>query len=129
MLAVLALRVPARYGRLGPAPKLAVALMNWGPCLAFAPNLQVKDLAEVMAESTDKRGVLPARAVARAAETVNRAVWPMLHDNVAFELLQSLQRHFQGMTVEPSGLGVVNKTGGVPALRAAMPPAEAQAAA
>ena len=32
-------------------------------------------------------GVLPARAIACAAETINRTVWPVLHDDVALEFL------------------------------------------
>src|SRR5581483_10513263 len=52
--AVLAIRVPVCYGRLEPATKLTVALMDWRPRLAFPGDLQVKCLAEVMAESTDE---------------------------------------------------------------------------
>src|SRR5579871_3777601 len=81
--------------------------MNRRPCLTLAPDLQVKDLADVVAESTDEGGVLPARAVARAAEAIDGAVLPTLHDDVALELLQSLQRYFQRMPVQTSRLGVV----------------------
>src|SRR5579883_1250745 len=105
--AVLALRVPGCYRCLDPATKVTVALMNRRPCLTLAPDLQVKDLADVVAESTDEGGVLPARAVARAAEAIDGAVLPTLHDDVALELLQSLQRHFQRMLVQTSRLGVV----------------------
>src|SRR5579883_2589667 len=60
-----------------------------------------------MAECRDERGVLPARAVAGAAEAINRAVWPMLHLHLALELFQSLESHLHRMPVQASGLGVV----------------------
>src|SRR5579864_4661953 len=99
MLAVLALRVPARYRRLDAATEVAVAVMNRRPCLAFASHLEVKKLAEVVTKSTDECGVLPARAIAGTAETVNAAVRSRLHNDVALELFQGLERHLQGMPV------------------------------
>src|SRR5579883_171435 len=87
--------------------QVATGVLTRRPCLTLAPDLQVKDLADVVAESTDEGGVLPARAVARAAEAIDGAVLPTLHDDVALELLQSLQRHFQRMLVQTSRLGVV----------------------
>jgi len=65
-----------------------------------------------MAQSGNERGVLPARAVAGAAEAVNAAVWPPLHAHVPLELLQSLERHLYGMAVEAAGLGVVVRGAG-----------------
>src|SRR5438067_11439850 len=60
-----------------------------------------------MTERSNKCGVLPTRAVTRATETIYSAVRLPLHEDVALELLQGLQRHFEGMTVQTTRLRVV----------------------
>src|SRR6266404_3295266 len=86
------LRSPARDGRLGAPTELSIGFIEWAPRLALAVHLQLKQLSQVMAQSGKKRGILPARAVAGTAETINAAVWPLLHLHVALELFQSLER-------------------------------------
>ena len=80
--AVLAVGAPARHGGLGTSTELAVRFMNWAPCLILAPHVQVSQLPQVMTQSGDERGVLPSGPVAGAAETIDAAVWPPLHNNV-----------------------------------------------
>src|SRR6266699_451923 len=53
-----------------------------------------------MAHGSNEGGVLPAWTVTGASEAVNTPVWPPLHLHVSFELLQSLERHFQRMPVQ-----------------------------
>src|SRR6266566_1341772 len=65
-----------------------------------------------MAHGSNEGGVLPAWTVTGASEAVNTPVWPPLHLHVSFELLQSLERHFQRMPVEATELGVVMRGAG-----------------
>lgn len=61
---VLPVRVPTRDRGLGAAAEGVVRLMQGAPSLAFAPHFQVEQLSQVVAQSRNERGVLPARAVA-----------------------------------------------------------------
>src|SRR5437762_12976154 len=65
-----------------------------------------------MAQSSNKGGVLPTWTVAGATEAINAAVWPPLHQDIAFELLQRLQRHFERVTVQATWLSVVVSSAG-----------------
>src|SRR5467141_850492 len=103
---VLPFRSPACDGRLGAPTELRIGFIKRAPCLALAAYLQLKQLSQVMAQSGSERGVLPARAVAGTAETINAAVWPLLHLHVSLELFQSLKRDFERMPVQSAGLGV-----------------------
>src|SRR6266699_6058530 len=109
---VLPFRSPACDGRLGAAAELRIGFIQRAPCLALAAYLQLKPLSQVMTQSGSERGVLPARAVAGAAEAIHAAVWPLLHLHVALELFQSLERDFERMPVESAGLGVVVRGAG-----------------
>src|SRR5438477_5495286 len=97
--AMLALRAPARDRRLGAPAELAVGLVQRAPHFAFALHFEIKDLTQVMAESGNEGCVLPAGAVPGAAKAIDAAVGPTLHDDVALELLQCLQRHLKRMPV------------------------------
>src|SRR6267378_4783109 len=101
---VLPFRPPACDGRLGAPAELRIGFIQRAPCLALAAYLQLKQLSQVMAKSGSERGVLPARAVAGTAETINAAVWPLLHLHVALELFQSLERDFERVSIESAGL-------------------------
>src|SRR5881227_2762339 len=65
-----------------------------------------------MAQGSNEGGVLPAWTVAGASEAVNTPIWPPLHNHVALELFQSLERDFERMPVESAGLGVVVRGAG-----------------
>src|SRR6185437_5452644 len=112
MGAVLPLRAPACDRRLGASAELGIRFVQRAPCLALAAHLQLEQLPQIMAQSSNERGVLPTRAVAGTAETINAAVWPPLHLHVALELFQSLERNFERMPVEPAGLGVMVRGAG-----------------
>src|SRR3989454_9853127 len=112
MGAVLPFRSPACDGRLRAPTELIIGFIKRAPCLALAAYLQLKQFSQVMAQSGSERGVLPARAVAGTAETINAAVWPLLHLHVALELFQSLERYFERMPVQSAGLGVVVRGAG-----------------
>src|SRR5581483_3025501 len=107
MSTMLPLRSPACDGRLGAPTELGIGFIQRAPCLVLAAHIQLEQFSQVMTESGNERGVLPARAVPGAAETIHAAVWPLLHLHVAFELFQSLERDFERMPIEPAGLGVV----------------------
>src|SRR6266513_6412626 len=109
---VLPFRSPACDGRLGAPAELRIGFIQRAPRLALAALVQLEQLSQVMAQSSNERGVLPARAVAGTAETVHAAVWPLLHLHVAFEFFQSLERDFERMPVESAGLGVVVRGAG-----------------
>src|SRR6266513_653406 len=109
---VLPFRSPACDGRLGAPAELRIGFIQRAPCLALAAYLQLKQLSQVMTQSGSERGVLPALAVAGAAEAIHAAVWPPLHLHVAFELFQSLERDFERMSVQSAGLGVMVRGAG-----------------
>src|SRR5437879_743383 len=109
---VLPVRTPACDRGLCAPTKGIVRLMQRAPGLAFAPNLQIEQFSQIMAQSRDERGVLPARAVAGTAEAVNTPVWPPLHRHVALELFQGFERNLDRMPVESAGLGVVVRGAG-----------------
>src|SRR5207237_7946842 len=73
MGSVLPFRSPACDGRLGAPAELRIGFIEWAPRLALAAYLQLKQLSQVMAQSSSERGVLPARAVAGAAEAITAA--------------------------------------------------------
>src|SRR5436853_429242 len=106
------LRPPACDGRFRAPAELGIGFIQRAPCLALAAHVQLEQLSQVMAQTSNERGVLPARAVAGTAETIHAAVWPPLHLHVAFELFQSLERDFERMPVESAGLGVVVRGAG-----------------
>src|SRR6266446_304065 len=112
MGSVLSLRSPACDGRLGAPTELSIGFIEWAPRLALAAHIQLEQFSQVMAESGSECGILPARAVAGTAETINAAVWPLLHLHVALELFQSLERDFERMPVQSAGLGVVVRGAG-----------------
>src|SRR5438067_13095969 len=105
MGSVLPLRSPVCDGRFRAPAELRIGFIKRAPCLALAAHVQLEQLSQVMAQTSNERGVLPARAVAGTAETIHAAVWPPLHLHVAFELFQSLERDFERMPVESAGLG------------------------
>jgi hypothetical protein len=90
---MLALRSPAGDRDFHPPTELGVGFNYREPSLAFAAHLELEQLPQVMAESRNKGGVLPTRTVSGALEAIDTAIWPTLHNNVALEFLQSLQRH------------------------------------
>src|SRR5690242_8875226 len=104
---VFAVGAPTRKWTLRPATEVSITLVHRTPGLTLTAYLQIKELAQVMTERSNKSGVLPTRAVTRATETINSAVWLPFHEHVALELLQSLQRDFERMTVQPTGLRMV----------------------
>src|SRR5437879_5897091 len=106
------LRSPVCDGRFRAPAELGIGFIQRAPCLALAAHVQLEQLSQVMAQSGNERGVLPARAVAGTAEAIHAAIWPMLHLHVALELFQSLERDFEGMPVESPGLGVVVRGAG-----------------
>src|SRR6266516_1668218 len=85
MSPVFTIRPPTRDRRLGTSAELPVRLMHRAPCLACAAHFQIKKLAQVMAQSSDERRILPARAVSRATEAIDTTVGPPLHNDVALE--------------------------------------------
>src|SRR5215472_12937254 len=99
------LRSPACDGRFRAPTEPGIGFIQRAPCLALAAHVQFEQLSQVMTESCNERGVLPARAVAGTAETIHAAVWPLLHLHVALELFQSLERDFERMPVESAGRG------------------------
>src|SRR6266567_4320240 len=106
------LRSPVCDGRFRAPAELRVGFIQRAPCLALAAHVQLEQLSQIMAQSGNERGVLPARAVAGTAETIHAAVWPLLHLHVALELLQSLERDFERMPIESAGLGVMVRGAG-----------------
>src|SRR5437660_507752 len=76
---VLPFRSPACDGRLGAPAELRIGFIQRAPCLALAAYVQLEQLSQVMAQSGKERGVLPSRAITGTAETINAAVWPLLH--------------------------------------------------
>src|SRR6266550_2501591 len=88
MRPVLPLRPPACDWRLCAPTELAVRFIKRAPSLPFAAHLQLEQLSQVIAESGNEGGILPARAVARTVEAIYATVWPPFHDHVPFELLQ-----------------------------------------
>src|SRR6267378_4833944 len=98
------LRSPVCDGRFRAPTELSIGFIEWAPRLALAAHIQLEQFSQVMAKSGSERGVLPARAVAGTAETINAAVWPLLHLHVALELFQSLERDFERVSIESAGL-------------------------
>src|SRR5579885_1803816 len=109
---MLAITAPACDGGLGTVTESIVRLMQRAPGLTFALDLQIEQLAQVVAQSRDEGGILPAGAVMGAAEAVHAAVWPPLHLHLALELFQSFERDLHRMPVEPAELGVVVRGAG-----------------
>src|SRR5581483_2763349 len=107
MGAVLAVGPPAR-NRVSCTPtEVSIPLVHRTPGFPFAADFQVKELAQVMTKRGNKCCVLPTRTISGATEAIDSAVRLPLHKDVALELLQCLLRHFEGMTVQATWLGVV----------------------
>src|SRR6266436_5442823 len=70
------LRSPVCHGRFRAPAELGIGFIQRAPCLALAAHVQLEQLSQVMAESGSERGVLPARAVARTAETIHAGSTP-----------------------------------------------------
>src|SRR5579883_1011267 len=109
---MLAITAPACDGGLGTVTESIVRLMQRAPGLTFALDLQIEQFSQVVAQSRNERGILPARAVMGAAEAVHAAVGPTLHLHLALKLFQSFERDFERMPVEPAGLSVVVRGAG-----------------
>src|SRR6266436_821950 len=70
------LRPPACDGRFRAPAELGIGFIQRAPCLALAAHVQLEQLSQVMAQSGNERGVLPARAVAGTAETIHAGSTP-----------------------------------------------------
>src|SRR6267378_7080731 len=93
------LRSPVCDGRFRAPAELGIGFIQRAPCLGLTAHLQLEQLSQVMAQSGNERGVLPARAVAGTAETIHASVCPPLHLHIALELFQSLEGDFDRMAV------------------------------
>src|SRR3989442_14936378 len=81
--------------------------MERTPSLFPTAHFEVKELPQVVTQSSNKRGILPPRAVPGTPKTIDTAIWLALHNNVALKVLQCLQTNLQRMLIQTTGFRVM----------------------
>src|ERR1700756_4416733 len=108
MSAMLSLRLPCdRQGLPVNANKICVCLLQRVPAPSIRVQLKVEQLSEVVAQGGDEGGVLPARTITGAPETVYAAVGLALHNNVALKGFKRAERYLHRVGIKPTGFRVV----------------------